>query len=229
MWVSDQRHRLNDLIPAILICAGMCIVPGEPVQTSETSGKPEMGGRCRIRDFFEEKGRAMDPTYVIIPGMGGSGPDHWQTRWEKDLPNTHRVIQRDWDQPILMEWVMKLEQDLAEIEGPKVLIGHSLGSIVTVEATYDQPDMIKGALLVAPPDLAAMEGAGEMPMHKMPYPSILVASENDPWVSVERAEEFARAWGSEFVNIGQAGHINAESKMGDWYQGQFLLRELMKQ
>jgi len=168
----------------------------------------------------------METTILTVPGMGGSGSDHWQTLWEQADPRFRRVEQRDWDQPVMFEWVMTLEQALRDLEGPGVLVGHSLGCLVIVEAAANHPGDIVGALLVAPPDLDRMEGAGQTPMSTLPFPSIVVTSENDPWVSAERAEEFGFAWGSRFVNIGPAGHINADSGYGTWPEGRQLLDNL---
>ncbi len=169
----------------------------------------------------------MEITILTVPGMGGSGPNHWQTLWELEEPNIRRVEQRDWEQPVMFEWMMTLEQALQDIDGPKVVVGHSLGCILIVEAAVNISRDVTGALLVAPPDLAQMEGAGPVPLHKLPFPSTVVASEDDPWVTIERAEEFAYAWGSRFVNIGPAGHINADSGYGEWPEGRQLLDDLL--
>jgi len=169
----------------------------------------------------------MDVTVLVVPGMGNSGPNHWQTLWEQENPAFRRVNQHDWDHPVLFEWVMTLEKALASVTGPKVLVGHSLGSIIIVEAAMQSPEEIAGALLVAPPDVEQMEGGGQVPRGTLPFPSLVVTSENDPWVSLDRSEEFARTWGSRFVNIGPAGHINADSGLGDWPEGKRLFRELL--
>lgn len=169
----------------------------------------------------------MEANLLMVPGMGNSGPNHWQTLWEQENPAFRRVCQRDWDHPVLFEWVMTLEQYLTEIVGPKVLVAHSLGCIIAVEAALQNPEHIAGALLVAPPDVEQMEGGGQVPRGRLPFPSTVAASENDPWVSVNRAEEFARIWGSRFVNVGSAGHINADSDLGDWPEGKQLFLELL--
>jgi len=170
----------------------------------------------------------MNLTVLMVPGMDNSGPDHWQTLWEEQHPEYRRVNQQDWEHPVLFEWVLTLEQALDNISGPKLLVGHSLGSIICVEATLHRPDGIAGAFLVAPPDVERMEGGGEVPRGTLPFSS-MVASENDPWVTLERAEEFARSWGSRFVNVGRLGHINADSGIGDWPRGKQLLRDLLNE
>ena len=79
---------------------------------------------------------------------------------------------------------------------------------------------VRGALLVAPSDTEAssypvgLSGWDPMPLAALPFPSIVVASSDDPFVTLERAAAFAEAWGSRFVLIGAAGHINSASSLG---------------
>ena len=64
-------------------------------------------------------------------------------------------------------------------------------------------------------------------MHRaLPFPSILAASRDDPWIAFGRAKRLARVWKSRFVDAGWLGHINADSEIRDWPFGQFLLRQL---
>ena len=67
-----------------------------------------------------------------------------------------------------------------------------------------------------------------MPRRLLPFPSILVASSNDPFLSMERARELAHVWGSRLVDIGPAGHINGDSGLADWPEGKRLLRHLIE-
>jgi predicted alpha/beta hydrolase family esterase len=117
---------------------------------------------------------------------------------------------------------------------PVVLTAHSMACATVAHwaGRYGGYGIV-GALLVGPSDVEAPKypkepkGFSPMPLKRLPFPSILVASEDDEWVSMERAKLFADAWGSRFVNIGRAGHINSDSKMGEWLEGQKLLRELL--
>jgi len=92
---------------------------------------------------------------------------------------------------------------------------------------------VTGALLVAPPDCDWMEtpetigGFGPTPRVPLPFPSILVASRDDPYVFFERAHSIGKFWGSEFVDAGHVGHINADSGLGDWSFGQGLIERLI--
>ena len=169
----------------------------------------------------------------IVPGLGSSGPDHWQTYFEHQNPDFTRVQQREWDAPSRTEWVETLEQALAgEDLGQVVLIAHSLGCATVAHWAATYGHHIQGALLVAPVDVDApgfaafpTTGFGPQPLQPLPFPSKVVASTTDEWVSLARARQFAEAWGSELVNAGDAGHINTASGHGPWPEGLALLQE----
>jgi uncharacterized protein len=170
---------------------------------------------------------------LILPGLHNSGPDHWQSRWETEDKTMERVIQDDWETPHCADWVVRLDQALA-YAGPEILlVAHSAGcALVAHWAVGCQRGQVRGALLVAPSDPEAPSfpvgatGFAPIPLLRLPFPSIVVASSNDPFVTVARAQTFASAWGSEFVMIGGAGHINTASGLGDWPEGLALLRNL---
>jgi predicted alpha/beta hydrolase family esterase len=171
--------------------------------------------------------------FFVVPGLCSSGPAHWQTYFERQNPDFTRIQQREWDAPDRAEWVETLEQALAgEDFSQVVLIAHSLGcpTVAHWAATYRH--RLKGALLVAPVDVdtaafAALPptGFGPMPLQRLPFPSKVVTSTTDHWVTEARARQFAEAWGSELVVIGDAGHLNAASGHGDWPAGLALLQE----
>ena len=171
--------------------------------------------------------------FFLVPGLGGSGPDHWQTHLERQNPDFTRVQQRNWDEPDRAEWVATLEQALAgEDLSQVVLIAHSLGCPTVTHWANTYGHRIKGALLVAPVDVATAgfaalppKGFGPMPLQRLPFPSKVVASTTDEWANLDRARQFAEAWGSELVVIGDAGHINTASGHGSWPEGLALLQE----
>jgi predicted alpha/beta hydrolase family esterase len=170
---------------------------------------------------------------LIHPGLGNSGEDHWQTLWEKRYPKFERVHQRDWETPKREEWIDTLDGVIVKRDVSQVIVvGHSLACSTLGYWIQKYPRKIKGALLVAPSDTEASTypsgttGFSPMPMVKFPFPTIVVMSTNDYYVSIERAQTFAKAWGSELVNIGDAGHINAASKLGFWEFGLDLLSRL---
>ena len=164
-----------------------------------------------------------------IPGLDNSGPKHWQSVWEKELPNIIRIEQDEWIKPVRTEWVTNIEKELAQHDGDIILTAHSLGCATVAYWAQQTKQNIKGALLVAPSDVEAptypegTTGFKPMPLNKLPFRSIVVASSNDYYVSIERAEHFAKHWGSEFVMIGDAGHINSDSNLGRWEKGIELL------
>ena len=172
-------------------------------------------------------------TFLIIPGLGGSGQTHWQSLWHKEAEHSVRLVQDNWDEPDRDNWIAKLNDTLIHLDGFILLIAHSLGvALVAHWASHYQNNNVKGAFLVAPADVDspqytpdAVRSFAPMPVAKLPFPSIVVASEDDPYVSIERAASFASQWGSDFTGIGAKGHINAGSNLGDWQQGKTLLRQ----
>ena len=174
----------------------------------------------------------MNPV-LIVPGFGGSGPGHWQTLWENSNPSFRRVIQQDWDHPVCSEWKSQLEKDVAASGPDVILVAHSLACLLVAHWAADTRLKIKSALLVAVPDPASAAfpkeavGFAPVPAQKFSFPSILVASTSDSFSDLKYSERCAKAWGSRFVNIGDAGHINADSNLGAWDEGFSLLKSLM--
>ncbi len=168
-------------------------------------------------------------TIVIVPGWRDSGPGHWQSLWAENIPGAVRLIQDDWITPSRASWMPTLEKLVLACPGPVVVVAHSLGCIATTHLSDAAAARISGALLVAPADperRAVLADFAPVPYAKLPYRSILVASSNDPFCPVRLAGAYARAWGSEFVRMQNAGHINIESGHGDWPLGLALLQSL---
>jgi predicted alpha/beta hydrolase family esterase len=174
------------------------------------------------------------PPILIVPGLFNSAPDHWQSHWERTLPEAERVEQSDWERPTLGEWTAGLAEAIRKRPGA-VLVAHSLGCALVAHYTrISRGRGVGGALLVAPADVNRSTAAGQLlqgfspiPLEPLPYPSAVVASHDDPYVSIDWAGAFARAWGSSFVDLGRAGHINAESGHGPWPEGLDLLDALI--
>ena len=178
---------------------------------------------------------AADVTVLVVPGFGGSGAAHWQTRWEARHGYV-RVEQDDWEQPDLDGWLAALDAAVAAAPSPVALVAHSLGcALVAHWAARGGGRGVRAALLVAPADvdeiapwLDAVAGFAPVPTARLPFPSVVVASSDDPYVTPARAAAFADAWGAELVDVGAAGHLNAESELGDWDAGHALLARALE-
>jgi len=171
--------------------------------------------------------------YFIVPGLGNSGPEHWQTWFEKSGNNFSRIQQQEWDAPTCIDWVNSIDKAIAGFDlSSVVLIRHSLGCSTIAHWALQTGKLIKGAMLVAPSDIEApvynfpATGFTPVPLSPIPFKTIVVASDDDPWVSTARATYFAGCWGSEFIRIGKAGHINAASGYGAWPEGLAILKTL---
>lgn len=173
---------------------------------------------------------ARGETILIVPGLGGSGPQHWQTIWEQQLPRASKVDLGLWEEPHRNTWINNLNLAIKQAEQPVVLVAHSLGCLLVAWwARLEQTEWAKpvtAALLVAPPEVdffpldERVSRFAPTPTETLPFPSRLVASRNDPWMGFHTAQSLARRWGSTFVDAGSCGHINADSQLSDWRFGQ---------
>ena len=176
----------------------------------------------------------MKPSNVLIlPGWQNSGPEHWQSRWERAHGYT-RVEQHDWMRPLRGDWIARLEEVLLACDTPAVLVAHSLGCIhIAAWASHSRnTHRVKGALLVAPPDVEQgdvrqmLPGWAPVPRQPLPFKTVVFASSDDPFCAPARALQFATAWGAELLDAGPRGHLNAESGLADWPQAHAQLLRL---
>lgn len=179
--------------------------------------------------------RIAEADILVLPGLGNSGPGHWQTRWAEKMRTSAIVEQADWNDPDVDDWAATIDQASRLTTRPVVLIAHSLAVIAVAHAGPRLPDNVCGAFLVAPPDVELSAAAPEethgfrpIPRDPLPFPSMLVASSNDPLCSIDRAVEFATCWGSDFHIAGEVGHINAASGHGPWPEGLLMFTRLMQ-
>jgi predicted alpha/beta hydrolase family esterase len=176
-----------------------------------------------------------DYDFLILPGLSNSGVDHWQSYWSLAIRNSSRVLQDDWDNPTLADWLPRFDAAIAGGTRPAVLICHSLScSLAAHWAARNDKGRVVAALLVAPSDIESADHTPEstrdfapIPRARFPVPSLVVASINDPYVTIERARSFAESWGADFCNAGELGHINADTKLGFWPQGLLMLGQLL--
>jgi predicted alpha/beta hydrolase family esterase len=175
----------------------------------------------------------MTATVLTLPGFGDAGLRHWLTRWEKANPAFRRVVQSDWELPLCGEWVLTLDAAVAEAGADVVLVAHDIACLAVAKWAAATPRTIRGALLVATPDPRGpdfyREAAGfrQLPRTKLPFRHILVASSDDVFATPAFARRCAKHWGGELVELGAAGHIDAESRLGDWPEGFALLQSLL--
>ena len=174
-----------------------------------------------------------DRPVLVLPGYDDSGPGHWQTLWEKARPSFRRVQQRSWTAPVCDEWVAALDAAIVAVPAPPVLVAHSIGCHTIAHHAARHRRAVHGALLVAPPNVddpdfpPLIQGFRPIPRAPLPFPSIVVASDDDWYIGADDARALATAWGSRFVLLERAGHINTDAGFGPWPEGERLLAELM--
>ncbi len=176
----------------------------------------------------------MNTIYLTVPGVTNSSENHWQSLWEKRFHDKFRRIeQAEWNTPVCADWIETIESEVQK-ETPErvILVAHSLGCTAVAHWAQIFGTKIKGAFLVAPSDCEAetydfdTKGFAPIPLEELPFPSLVIASSNDEYVSLARADQFAFAWGSEFISVGAKGHINANAGFGEWRKGLELLKIL---
>ncbi len=178
------------------------------------------------------------PQILIIPGLHNSGPEHWQTKWQGKLNEVIRVQLGGWENPRRSAWVTNLGIAIQQQQGPKILVAHSLGCLAVAWWAMHEPNAatsgIVGAMLVAPPNVDCVPKGSKLadfapaPKVTMPFQTLLIGSENDPYCSRQHAEKLARRWGARFINAGFFGHINADSGIGEWPFGLSLLDSMAR-
>ena len=170
--------------------------------------------------------KVKDADILIVPGYTNSGPDHWQSRWQAKLSTARRVEQAEWSKPVREDWTAAMANAVNQAERPVVIVAHSLGVPTFIQAIPQFRKPVAGAFLVAPPDVANpkirpkhLMTFGPYPRGPLPFPSVTIGSRNDAYCAFDVAEDIAAAWGSLFIDAGEAGHINADSGFGPWPEG----------
>ena len=172
---------------------------------------------------------ALPVTVLVVPGLRDHVADHWQTLLADKLVRVRTVAPLERDKLSRGARVAAIERELDLIDGPVVIVAHSAGAIMTAHWAAHGTRTIHGALLATPADLETPLPAGypaldalrdngwlPLPRQRLPFRSIVAASENDPLARFERTAELARAWGSQLVKLGPVGHLNPASGFGEW-------------
>jgi predicted alpha/beta hydrolase family esterase len=167
--------------------------------------------------------------FITLPGIGGSGAEHWQTLWESTDARFERFQPSNWDVPDLDDWIAALDRTVASAREPVVLLAHSLACLLVAHWAQRSKRSVAGAFLVSVPDPnsakfpVAASAFKAAPPAGLRFPALMVASTDDPYGTIEYARLRASQWLSNLVEVGALGHINAESGVGDWPQGRILL------
>ena len=166
---------------------------------------------------------------TIVPGINGSADKHWQTRWEATQTDAVRIRPASWDEPNLENWIAAV--DAAVTTPDTIIVAHSLGCLAAAAWLAQNPGRVRGALLVAPPDRFGPDFPSVAPTFRaaepaaLGTPALVIASANDPYCALGTARTLATAWGAGFVEVGNLGHINIASKLGNWPAGRAILDE----
>jgi uncharacterized protein len=181
--------------------------------------------------------KTADVDILLVTGWQDSGPEHWQTRWEKSLKTARRVIQDDFDNPSVKAWGDRIAKFASGATQPVIVVAHSLGVPAVVYAAGKLKSRgVIGAFLVAPADVEFAQfwpdtggerwppakghgGFLKMPETKLPFPAHMIVANNDLYCSYARAEELAAKWGAKLTDAGESGHINVASGHGPWPEG----------
>lgn len=175
----------------------------------------------------------MSSPILIVPGITNSGPEHWQTLWQQQDAAMVRVPFAEWDHPVCGDWVETIERSVRAMGPSVVIVAHSLGCLALAHWAAGSATPIAGAMLVCVPDPAGpifpaeASGFAPVPRRAFGFPSLVVASEDDPYAGDSHTRDCVQAWGSRLVTVGRKGHINAGSGLGDWPEGRALLRQLI--
>lgn len=196
------------------------------------AGPPRLAQRMRLH--YMRAMKSSECEILIVPGYTGSGPDHWQSRWQSRLSTARRVEQDAWSKPVRDDWVARLVEEVERAEKPVVLVGHSLGAAICVLGAREIRGKVAGAFFAAPPDTANpairpkhLMTFGPYPRDPLPFPAVVIASRNDPFCAFDVAEDLAASWGALFLDGGESGHINAESGHGPWPEGSIVFAKFL--
>lgn len=182
-------------------------------------------------------GGPQQPHFLIVPGLNDSGPTHWQSRWLDLLRNASKAELGNWSAPDRAGWTAALDRAVDDIDAPIILVAHSLGCHAVAHWATDHPatarSRIFAALLVAPPDCD--QGGGHRLVRRfgpsadspLPFPTTIAASRNDDYASLGYARGLSRVWQTDFIDVGDLGHINAASELGIWPAGLAMLGRLI--
>lgn len=169
------------------------------------------------------------PTVLMAPGRGNSEAGHWQSIIEARLPGCRRVQQDDWNSPSLDDWSRAIDRAVRALDQPPLLVAHSFGCLAAAHAQVALGTPVGATLFVAPADPQRFGLPSALFARPLARPGVLIASDNDPWLTAEKAQMLADDWGVRCINLGPAGHINVASGHGAWPLGETLIATMLSQ
>jgi predicted alpha/beta hydrolase family esterase len=174
---------------------------------------------------------------LVIPGLRDSGPTHWQTWLQGQYRGSVRVKQSHWDRPDLDAWAAQIARTIAKAPTSTtwVAVAHSFGCLALARYLKDLNPVlspsgggIRSALLVAPADPVKFQVVEALSTPGLGLPTTVIGSENDPWMPLSSARDWADHWGARFINLGAVGHINTESGFGPWPLARFHVDQMIR-
>lgn len=165
---------------------------------------------------------------LIVPGLHNSDDNHWQSRWQSQLPKSQRIAVANWSVPDLDKWRNGIRKSLDAINQPAVIIAHSFGALASASLAFEYADKIAALFLVAPADPDKFSVSELLPQSILPVETKIIASSNDPWMTDSKAAYWALLWGADFLRLKNVGHINSDSNLGDWSEGIRELHQLIR-
>ena len=164
-------------------------------------------------------------SFLILHGLGASGPGHWQTwltaRLRADAERVAYPDLPDPDLPSLAAWRGTLDGELAALPpGEVIVVCHSLACLLYLHHVAEGGPQADRALLVAPPSESA-DVPEIQPFFPVPLPGLatgarLVCADADPYCPEGADALYGEPLGIPVDVLPGAGHINPETGFGPW-------------
>jgi predicted alpha/beta hydrolase family esterase len=178
-------------------------------------------------------------TVLFVPGLRDHVEDHWQTHMARAIPGSVTVPPMAENGLSRAARVTAVDSAINAIAGDVIVAAHSAGCLMVAHWAENPTRRVRGALLVTPADVEhplpegyprpeALESNGWIPIARspLPFPAIVAASRNDPLADFAKVAELAGAWGAEFYDAGEVGHLNPAAGFGAWPKAAELLEEI---
>ncbi|KQX20166.1 MULTISPECIES: RBBP9/YdeN family alpha/beta hydrolase [unclassified Sphingomonas] len=173
------------------------------------------------------------PLTLLLPDLDGEGAGYWLRCWVDTRIDCRMVDLGQSRCPDRNSLVTRLDHAVRRADAPIILVGHGIGAL-TIAAwaglmSMESEAAVAGALLIAPSDPNAADADprllafAPLPSTVFSFPALVVASEDDPVVSPDRAFSLARQWGAGFARFGACGHFAPADGLGWWPEGEELL------